>query len=391
VAVADFNGDGKPDLVVANRVNVGTLSVLLGRGDGSFAAPVPYPVGGFPVAVAVGDFNGDGKPDLAVANWGSQDVNVLLGNGDGSFRPAVNYPVEGSAFDVVATDFNGDGKLDLVVAIAAENVVTLLRGTGDGTFQAGPSYATGLYPLGLAVGHLKGDARPDVVTANARSGNVSVLPNRPAAPFLTAGAVIEALDADGMRCTLDVRAYAPEDPVNDPDGRYRGTVRFHSSDPRAVLPGDYTFVPADNGSHAFRVTFRTPGSQTVTVTDDRGERLPASAAVWVCRPADLHFTIEAPQGVDAGKPFGVSVNVMDQFGQWRPGYAGTVRFRCTDAAAKLPADYTFSRLEGVHTFTSAFSLPTPGQWTITVTDTAVPGLTGSATVTARPASPGGGP
>src|SRR5262249_38536930 len=77
VAVGDFNGDGTPDLVVANDTNPGTVSVLLGNGDGSFQAPVSYAAGSFPRSVAVGDFNGDGILDLAVANFNSANVSVL--------------------------------------------------------------------------------------------------------------------------------------------------------------------------------------------------------------------------------------------------------------------------------------------------------------------------
>src|SRR5438105_2090066 len=67
VAVGDLNGDGKPDLVIANG-NAGTISVLLNAGNGTFAAAVNYTVGSQPVSIAIGDVNGDGAPDLAVAN-----------------------------------------------------------------------------------------------------------------------------------------------------------------------------------------------------------------------------------------------------------------------------------------------------------------------------------
>ena len=76
VAVGDFNGDGKPDLAVAE--NNGTVDVLLNQGNGTFAFQVSYPVGSYPSSVAVGDFNGDGKPDLAVANQGGNTISVLL-------------------------------------------------------------------------------------------------------------------------------------------------------------------------------------------------------------------------------------------------------------------------------------------------------------------------
>jgi len=168
VAVGDFNGDGKLDLVVANYdafTSTNTVSVLLGNGDGTFQNQVTYATTAESISVAVGDFNGDGKPDLAVA---SGAVNVLLGNGDGTFQNQVTYSTGDSAYSVVVADFDGDGKLDLAVANGDDNTVSVLRGNGDGTFQNRVAYFAGLFVGPMAVGDFNGDGNPDLTTLNFR-------------------------------------------------------------------------------------------------------------------------------------------------------------------------------------------------------------------------------
>src|SRR5205823_3032072 len=100
---------------------------------------VNYSAGSFPQFVAVADFNGDGKPDLTVANHGSSNISVLLGKGDGAIQTAVNYGAGAGPQSVAVGDFNGDGKPDLVVANALSGNVSLLLGKGDGTFQTAVS------------------------------------------------------------------------------------------------------------------------------------------------------------------------------------------------------------------------------------------------------------
>jgi hypothetical protein len=210
VAAADVNRDGKLDLVVGNTCansgcpGNGSVGVLLGNGDGTFAAAAVYDSGGAPNVfepekVAIADVNGDHNPDLLVTNAGSNTVAVLLGNGDGTFQPAVALG-SGGMFpeSVTVADVNGDGKLDLLVGNECgdnncDGSVAVLLGNGDGTFQAAKAYGTGgLYAFSVAVADVNRDGRPDVLVTPClasgcgRGGEVSVLLGNGDGTFQTA-------------------------------------------------------------------------------------------------------------------------------------------------------------------------------------------------------------
>ena len=142
----------------------------------SFAAPVSYTVGSSPYASALGDFNGDGKPDLAVANNSSKSISVLPGNGDGTFGTKTDYDVGLNAFGVVITDLNGDSKLDIVAdtSFASNNNVSVLLGNGNGTFQSRVDYAfSGLaQPNSILASDFNNDGKPDVVVVNGSGATV---------------------------------------------------------------------------------------------------------------------------------------------------------------------------------------------------------------------------
>jgi hypothetical protein len=178
VEIADLNGDGHPDLVVANQYGigqnslVGSIGVFMGNGDGTFQPEVNYSSGGsdyYAARAVIADVNGDGKPDVLVANEGfageAATVGVLLGNGDGTFQNVVTYAVMNPSTLAVA-DLNGDGKPDLVVGSCCNQTVSVLLGNGDGTFQSPVVYpSVGYLITDIAVADLTGNGKPDLLVA----------------------------------------------------------------------------------------------------------------------------------------------------------------------------------------------------------------------------------
>ncbi len=198
VSLGDLNGDGKPDLIVANYSS-NTVSVLLntttpGATTPSFAAKHDFTTGSGPFSVSLADLNGDGKPDLAVANFYSSTVSVLLnttatGATAPSFAAKQDFTTGSGPFSVSLADLNGDGKPDLAVANRNSNTVSVLLnmttpGTATSSFAAKQDFATGLAPVSVSWGDLNGDGKPDLATANSSLNTVSVLLNT--TPWVTA-------------------------------------------------------------------------------------------------------------------------------------------------------------------------------------------------------------
>jgi hypothetical protein len=170
VAAADLTGDGKVDLVVAN-VYSNTVTVLLGKGDGTFKPGVDYSTGLNPYSVVAGDVNGDGKLDLVLAT--ANTISVLLGNGDGTFQGHTQYPTGPAPNALALGDFNHDGKLDVATANNDSNLtgtVSVLLGNGDGTFRPHVDYGTGVGPYSVAVGDFNKDGKLDLAVANYVDG-----------------------------------------------------------------------------------------------------------------------------------------------------------------------------------------------------------------------------
>jgi FG-GAP-like repeat len=165
-ALADFNGDGRLDVAVANESD-NTVSVLLANPDGSYAAKVDYPVGNAPVQLVAADFNSDGKIDLAVVNSRDNTVSVLLGVGDGTFQAQVTYPTGAMPVAIATADFNGDNKPDLAIANQTDGTLSIFFGNGDGTFTLDtPAIAVGTTPFAIFASDMNGDGRADLLVLN---------------------------------------------------------------------------------------------------------------------------------------------------------------------------------------------------------------------------------
>jgi hypothetical protein len=190
VAIADVNGDHKPDVIVSGEfISVFMNTMATGATTPSFAAPVQFTPGinASTSSIAIGDLNNDGKPDIVTTNFAQNVVSVLMnttptGAMTPSFAPVEQFAAGSTPESVALCDVNGDGKLDLVVAnFDSQNVSVLMNTTpvvaATATFAPHVDFAVGGRPYSIAVGDLNGDGKPDLVTADPDTDSISVLVN----------------------------------------------------------------------------------------------------------------------------------------------------------------------------------------------------------------------
>src|SRR5215216_4396608 len=281
ILASDFNNDTKPDIVV---INANGATVLLGNGDGSLKPPVSYGSSNFATSVAVGDFDADGKIDLAVSSYGFGSngvVSIMLGKGDGTFFPSVDYSSAPSPFSIVKGDFNGDSKLDLATANIQVDSVSILLGNGDGTFGAPVNYAAGGFLYALSIGDINSDGKSDLVIAG-NGGALSILKGngdgtfQKSVNFLGGGnfATVLDLNGDGKPDIISAQSATSVGVFINQTGPYNisGTVKDNNnvplSDVTVVVTGGTPVIIKTDATGTFAFNDLTTG-QTYTVTPSK--------------------------------------------------------------------------------------------------------------------------
>jgi hypothetical protein len=277
VALADVNGDGTLDVIVANWCATsdtcsdgGTVGVLLGNGDGTLQPVHTYNSGGLYASfVTVRDLNGDGKTDLIVANSSMAPgavggIGILFGNGDGTFQPAVSFASDGSPiYGVAVADFNHDGIPDIAVANWQDQnwpywgTVSVLLGTGGGKFQAAQTYSSGYWTNSVVAADVNGDGAADLLVGD--SGSVSVLLGvgdgtfQPATAYPSGGnegcwIAVADVNGDGKLDLVAANQFGPNRVdgystvrilLGNGDGTFRPVTRY------SAIYGAYSVVVAD--------------------------------------------------------------------------------------------------------------------------------------------------
>ncbi|HTY11212.1 MAG TPA: VCBS repeat-containing protein [Bacteroidota bacterium] len=254
IALGDFNGDGKLDIVCANYKS-NTISLLLNATppDGSapsFLPKIDLHTEEKPMAVAVGDFNGDGKPDFVVANYLSNNISIFLNtsrqdSASPSFAVKEDVPTEERPISLFVADFNGDGRPDLAVANYKSNSISVFlnttsRGSSSVSFAQRIDLPAGTRPVFVTAGDLNGDGRPDIVAANYRSNSISIFfnetPANGTAPVFSRGTEVQAGERPMTVAIGDVNGDEKNDILVADQGSNSISVLMNAAERGAATP-----------------------------------------------------------------------------------------------------------------------------------------------------------
>jgi hypothetical protein len=292
VAVGDFNEDGILDLSMTNaRAHVDTISIMYGLGDGTFGGPADLHVLS-PLAISNADFNADGNLDLIVTD-GFDKVYVFLGDGTGSFELASTSTVGDGPRSIVTGDLNRDGKLDMAVANENSGNISVLLGDGAGSFGDAAQIATGAAPETLAIGDLDLDGDLDLAVANEDEWTVSILLGDGAGSFgapaqlpvrSAVGVVISDLNGDGKPdlAATNVQLNTVSVLLGDGTGAFGAATSFGVGEsPRLLIAGDFN----GDGKPDLACANESGAGVSVLINTSAAGNTPAGANVNV-QPAD---------------------------------------------------------------------------------------------------------
>jgi hypothetical protein len=419
-ATGHFNTDTIQDLVVANYG--GTVSVLVGNGDGTFQAPIDSDTGDNPSSIAVGDFNGDGKMDAATANFGNVTVSVLIGNGDGTFQAPVDIYLGYQPTSVAVGDFNADGMMDLGAVSNFyvpgswgywgfypgwwEGQSHVMMGTGAGSFGAPmTNWLSYGYRSGAAADDFNGDGRDDFAVGNFEYGTVDVALASSTGALgghtsfwvgYNAGAVAAGdLSGDGKADLVSANWYSNNVGVllGDGFGGFANVVNYAAGGtPVGIVLGDFN---AHNGDGNLDIAVSTSSGSGVSVLLGRGNgtftpSVPSTSDASLVGVATGDFNGDGWLDAAAANSSGNSASVFVNDQVWPPldapslsindatvteGNMGTVTANFTvslSAAYTQPVTVQYATVDGSATAAGGDYVATSGTLTFGVGDVSKP-------------------
>lgn len=367
-ALGDLNGDGTTDLVIPVPGS-GRLIILPGAGTApsrviNTGGAQFLSVGSSPQAVAVADVNGDGNEDLLVAEHASGDVGVLLGNGDLTFQPLVQVPACAGPQDIAASDLNGDGLVDIAVACDTGSVAVRL-GNGDGTFQAAVDYATGIGTRALRIADMNNDGHPDIVAVSSADDTVWSLYNPGDGTFPAVFSTALATGAQPWALAVaDLNGDAIEDVVVADHGTVAFTMLTQSSLPNVTFGATASATSSTVQANASTVAADGTSTSTVTVRLDDGSGNPVAGKAVTLAPSGGSSTISTVNGTsDAG---GVATFTVSD------SVAETVAYTARDASDAVTLAQTATVAFTALPSTPAPAPPAPPAVTVSPPATPIP-------------------